>query len=168
MPTTPLTRKTLAAVHGLVVDALIARGRRHKATADPLDVPYAPREEKALYVPIVRRDAVEQKVWGIVLAPDVEDEDGHTVDADEIERVAHRFMEMSRAIDVEHGGVYPDIVPVESFIVRAPGYVLNGVEVPVGAWVLASHIKSPEIWARVESGELCGYSLKMFAQIEED
>lgn len=108
-------------------------------------------------VRIRRADNDRQIVWGEVYAPNRLDTYGEFMLAEDIETMAHRFMQMDLryAIDTNHDETPNGAYPVESFIARKgdPDYA-------EGAWVLGVHVPDTEVWAQVKRGELNGFSFQ--------
>ena len=105
------------------------------------------------YGPVVKRDPVRRVVMGEVLVPDRMDAQGDRVDAATVERAAYEFLSRSRTVGANHRLFKGIGEVVESFIAR-PG----DPEFTPGAWVLGVRC-TPETWARVEAGELVGFSI---------
>lgn len=107
--------------------------------------------------PALKTNAGKHVVLGIVYEPDVRDTDGNFMKAEEIEKMAYRFMEELRntAIDKEHNGEtggYGTVV--ESFIARD-----CDPDFPPGAWVLGVHVTDAQTWEAVEKGEITDFFL---------
>ena len=109
-----------------------------------------------VFVPIKKKDSLKQIVMGEVYIPMVPDSQGDYMTADEIERIAHNFMKSRKVykIDTEHDLIENGSCAVESFIARK-----GDPDFTEGAWVVTTHIPSKEVWAKVESGEINGYSM---------
>tara|TARA_Y100000031_G_C8225013_1_gene387843 strand:- start:861 stop:1439 length:579 start_codon:yes stop_codon:yes gene_type:complete len=107
---------------------------------------------------IQRVDGEKQIVYGVVYSPLEIDTWGETMTAEDIEVMAHRFMELqhNQTIDEMHDES-PKLTcwPVESFIARKgdPDY-------PEGAWVLGVKINDDDTWAKVKKGEINGFSFQ--------
>lgn len=107
--------------------------------------------------PALKKKASKQVVLGVVYEPNVRDTDGNFMTAEEIEKMAYRFMEGLRndSIDREHDGEtggYGTVV--ESFIARD-----GDPDFPHGAWVLGVHVTDAATWEAIEKGEITGFSL---------
>jgi predicted ABC-type ATPase len=118
--------------------------------------PGASEETVSKFVTVKRMDMEKQIVYGEVYAPNALDTYGEFMTAEDIEVMAHRFMQLdlSGVIDTQHDQNPNGAYPVESFIAREndPDYV-------AGAWVLG--VKCPgDVWQRVKSGELNGFSFQ--------
>lgn len=119
-------------------------------------------ESKQHFVRVKRVDSVKQIVYGEVYAPDVLDTYGDFMGVEDIEEMAHRFMQLSSmksAIDTNHDEITNGSYPVESFIARE-----GDPEYTPGAWVLGVKIVDEDIWGMVTRGELNGYSFQALVQ----
>lgn len=119
------------------------------------------QREMALYVPVEKAD-MKRISYGVVLEPDTEDLQGDILEAEEIEKAAHDWMVNSQKGGLMHTELVPGAKVVESFISPADFYVQksdgNMEKVARGSWVLG--IQWPEnIWKRIISGELTGFSV---------
>lgn len=103
-------------------------------------------------------DDARQIVYGAVLVPGVEDSQGDTVDAPEIELAAHRWLAEYRKHDVQHDEQEAAIKPVESFVAPVD-MEIAGEQVLKGSWVMAAHISDADTWGRVEKKEITGFSI---------
>ncbi len=110
----------------------------------------------ALAGPIVGKQEERRVVIGPVLVPDEPDTDGDVVSKEQIERVAHLWMQKYQNIDLQHT-LNNVSVPVESYIAPAD-LEFPGGTIPEGSWVLATRVPD-ELWSHVEKGELTGFSL---------
>lgn len=114
-------------------------------------------------VPLWKDDS-KQIVYGVALTPGLTDSQGDEIDADEIEKAAHRFLVKYRKHDVQHAEVATDAAgnplaeTVESFIAPSD-MVIAGEQVLKGSWVLATHVSDPGTWERVRKGEITGFSI---------
>lgn len=106
------------------------------------------------------------------------DSHGTFMRAEDIDKVARRFLKISRGIDTNHDMNPGAAIPVESFVVRsADGWRDDelGVTWPHGGWVLASEVTRDETWERCQRGmegsddpdAITGYSVFIYAREEE-
>ncbi len=108
-------------------------------------------------VPLWKDDA-KQITYGIVLHPDTVDSQGDIVSKAEIEQAAHRYLVESRRADIQHSETPADIEVVESYV--APqDMTIAGQPVLKGSWVMAHHVKDPEVWKGITEGKLTGLSI---------
>ncbi len=115
---------------------------------------------------IQKRDDEKQIVWGEVYIPGLPDSQGDFMTIEEVEKAAYLFMANQRLdqIDRMHDGDcdLPEALVVESFIARKddPTFIES-------AWVVAVHVRNPEVWDAIKRGELNGFSLEGKAQRTE-
>lgn len=106
----------------------------------------------------------KQVLGAEVYAPDIPDAHGDYMTAEEIEKMAYGFMKSMNLdqVDVGHDNELYGCHVVESFIARKgdPTFI-------EGAWVVYIHVPDPELWAKVESGEIGGLSMESFALRKE-
>jgi putative serine protease XkdF len=128
------------------------------------------RETFSLPARIVKADAARQIAYGVVLEPctaeTTKDSQGDWYTADDIELTAHDFLEA-----VSKGEAWADLMhdegpavgaPVESFVAPVDFVLGDGDRVQVvkaGSWVMAMHYPDPDVWARIEKGELDAFSV---------
>jgi hypothetical protein len=116
-----------------------------------------------------KTDEVKKKVYGIVYSPDQVDAHGDFMTAAEIEKAQELFMKSlttSNKTDVQHDNKpLGDVFMCETWIVKS-GDPLFPEE--VGAWAYAVKVNNEEVWNKVVSGELTGFSMYGTAErIEE-
>lgn len=114
------------------------------------------KSESSMFVQFSKVDAAKQIVYGEVYIPMFPDTDGDFMTPDEIEAMAHDFMRRGLVdkIDTNHDLKENGSCVVESFIVRKgdPDFI-------EGSWVAGVHIPDKEVWGKVESGEINGFSM---------
>ena len=98
-----------------------------------------------------------QVVFGEVYAPNIPDSDNEFMTAEEIRKMAYTFMAKGilNQIDMNHDNKVTGSIVVESFIAdeNSPFYLFE-------SWVVGVHIPDPELWAKVKTGELNGFSME--------
>jgi hypothetical protein len=107
--------------------------------------------------PIIKTDKAAQIVYGVVLEPDTVDLQGDVLELDTIERAAHSYLIRSRVVGDSHSR-HATAEVVESYLAPAD-MKLGGQDIRKGTWIMAVHVKDPELWTRVESGEFNGFSI---------
>ena len=126
--------------------------------------------EKTHYVRIKRVSGDEQRtIEGLVYEPNVLDTYGEMMLADDIAKMAHRFLSqltLKATIDTNHDETPNGSYPIESFLARKgdPDYA-------EGAWVLKVRVPEDDVWSRIKNGDLNGFSFqalvyKMAAVVE--
>lgn len=113
-------------------------------------------------VRIKKADAEKQIVYGVVYAPGEIDSHGEFMQAETIEAMAHDFMRYTmqkggETIDGEHDNVAIQAYPVESYIETK-----EGMDWPVGSWIMATKIEDPVSWLKVKTGLFNGYSFEAY------
>lgn len=121
---------------------------------------------------IAKSDHVQQVAYGVVLEPrtaDSPDSQGDWYTAADVEAAAHGFLE---AIAKGEGGA--DLMHAADGEGPLVGEVVESYIAPVdftwgegdalelvraGSWVMGVHYPDPEIWSRVEKGELGAFSV---------
>jgi DNA adenine methylase len=105
-------------------------------------------------------DRGEQRfVLGVVLEPETVDAQEDIYSAEEVRKVAHRFLEEFRGLGLMHQ------VPVNGQVKIVESYValddmrVGGEDVKKGTWLLGVHVLSDELWAKVKSGDFTGFSI---------
>ncbi len=115
--------------------------------------------------PIFKKDTKQRIVYAAVLVPgepDYDYEKGEKIlTAEEIEYVAHKWLEDYGNIDYMHG-LNNVAKPVETYIlpfdweVEIAGEKTN---LPKGTWILAGKVTNDKAWKEVEEGKLTGFSI---------
>lgn len=114
---------------------------------------------------LVNKEDEKQLVYGVVYEPNVPDAHNDMMDAEEIEKAAHRFLADYRNIDKQHDfqSGYGEVV--ESYI--APqDFEIGGEVIKKGSWVLVTKAND-ETWEAIKRGEITGYSMAGIAEVEE-
>lgn len=106
---------------------------------------------------LMKDDAEKKLLYGIVYEPSAVDAHGDTMNAEEIEKMAHEFMAHYRAIDKEHNLIAGAGSVVESYIVPTDS-IIGNTTVKAGSWMLVTKA-SQEIWDDYLNGEITGYSM---------
>ncbi len=116
---------------------------------------------------VAKMDSALQRAYGIVYAPGQVDSQGDFADADVIRRASTNFMRSynQQNVDVEHSFSSEMACVAETWLVRKGDPLFP--EEPEGAWAVGIQIYDPDIWKRLESGELTGLSLAGMAEYEQ-
>jgi len=103
-------------------------------------------------------DMEKRLVYAEVYLPDTEDAHGHSMTAQEIEKMAHGFLRNRRTTDIDlnhDNNVGYGCYMVESFIASET----DPVYMP-GSWVGVVKIENDEVWRMVKDGEITGFSFE--------
>lgn len=112
-------------------------------------------------------------VTGVALIPDQRiyrcDAEGNewyvTFTREAIARTAQKFMRNHRGegVNIQHAGAMVDgLYYCESYLTDPDrGISPAGFgELPAGTWIVSCKVDNPEVWARIKSGELRGFSIE--------
>ncbi|AJS61524.1 terminase [Paenibacillus sp. IHBB 10380] len=119
-------------------------------------------------VQIAKVDDSKHIVIGVVYQPDVEDAHGDMMDAVEIEKAAHLFMENQHTynIDKQHDLDTDKGYVVESYV--APCDMEIGEQVIAkGSWVAGVKVTDDDTWEDIQKGEITGFSMWGVGKREE-
>lgn len=105
----------------------------------------------------------EHIVYGIVYEPDTVDAQGDMASEEEIRKAAYHFMEKVQTFKVNHSGSARKVRVLESYITPSDLTIKNRL-VKKGSWVMVTRILDNEIWGKIKSGELTGYSMAGYAR----
>lgn len=88
-----------------------------------------------------------------------------------IEKLAYEYLMNGRmySVTTQHEEVADDICLVESWIKTSDNDKSNeyGMDVPVGTWMCSMKVNNDEVWQRVKGGELRGFSIESFVNLDE-
>lgn len=133
-------------------------------------------------VRIVKADAAEQVVLGVVLDPYMVDAQNDWVPPKQVEATAEAWLTKSRVIGLNHGGK-ANAVPIQSYTVPYPSerdhdlamqeqphrvqrIKVGDQQVHSGAWLLKVKVHDTEAWTAIQKGEITGYSIGGFSTRE--
>ena len=114
-------------------------------------------EDVEVAIPLWKSES-QRLVYGVVLSPEVKDSQGDIIAAGDIQKAAHRWLAEYRKHDVQHDEQVVAVEPVESFIAPAD-MTIAGEPVVKGAWVIGAHVTDDVTWAKIEKGEITGWSI---------
>lgn len=88
-----------------------------------------------------------------------------------IEKLAHNYLANDRVYSFtkEHEDVADGIYVVETWLKTSENDKSKdyGIDVPVGSWLMAAKVENEEIWAKIKAGEMNGYSIEAFVNLDE-
>jgi len=139
------------------------------------------RKRIETFAPLLKIDLDEHIVKMIVLEPEVVDNYGHLVSAEEIRNAMHVWMEHYRNCEVMHRDRAGNLFPLEDRVLKpedeawrqgwneefailecyqAPtDYLEDDQVVRKDSWILTLRIKDEEIWQKIKNKELTGASI---------
>lgn len=119
------------------------------------------------WAPIAKASKHEQIVYCVVLEPEFVDSHRDVMDAEDIRKTAHKYLQNSRVVGAQHQKSIPGH-PVESYIapqdLTFEGGPYGKQVVRKGSWVVGLKIDDPKEWKKVVSGEYTGVSIGGFGQ----
>ncbi|PYE49847.1 terminase [Paenibacillus barcinonensis] len=119
-------------------------------------------------VQIAKVDDTKHIVIGVVYQPDVEDAHGDMMDAVEIEKAAHLFMENQHTynIDKQHDLDADKGYVVESYIAPCDMEIGDQI-IAKGSWVAGVKVTDDGTWEDIQKGEITGFSMWGVGKREE-
>ena len=117
-------------------------------------------------------------VMGAVLIPDkpiYRNQDGEEFyiqfSKKTIEKLAHDYLANDRVYSFtkEHDDVAENIYVVETWLKTSENDKSKdyGIDVPVGSWLMAAKVENEEIWQKIKAGEMNGFSIEAFVNLDE-
>lgn len=117
-----------------------------KAFADDREIPILKAEE-------------ERIVYGIVLEPDEVDAQNDTIDAEEIRKACHLFMEEHGTLGLQHKEAINGKVKLLENYIAPVSFKVAGEKVKKGTWLMMWRVVDDELWAAVKAGDITGFSI---------
>lgn len=88
-----------------------------------------------------------------------------------IEKLAHDYLMSDRiySFTQDHEDVADNVAIVESWIKMSDNDKSKdyGIDVPNGSWLIAAKVENEDIWSRIKSGELNGFSVEALVNLDE-
>lgn len=114
-----------------------------------------------------KKDSEKKIVYGAVLVPYEMDLQGDIETPDSIEQAAHKFLSGFQTIGEMHDK-FKGIGDLKESYIAPVDFMMNGVHIKKGSWIIATKA-TDEVWEKIKSGELTGYSIGYSARrIEEN
>ncbi|MHB8123494.1 MAG: XkdF-like putative serine protease domain-containing protein [Desulfuromonadaceae bacterium] len=118
--------------------------------------------ETEKFMPIVKVDYDEHKVFCVVAVPDEFDLQGDRSSRKEVEKAAHRFMERLQKFHGPGVGAFHrnaiDASIIENVVTQQDGVRLGDQVLKAGTWYQGHKVDEPAIWKGIKSGEISGLS----------
>lgn len=116
-------------------------------------------------------DKARHLISGVVLEPG--DIDGLQLSPEDIEEACHRFNSRRvRPVWVEHRTAGNGCEIVESSIAPDDMVVRDASAgssiVRKGSWIVTIHVENPDIWSKIEAGEITGLSIRSLYEIQQE
>lgn len=128
------------------------------------------------WVPICKVEGERRRVTGIVLQPEVVDAQRDIISAEAIEDAAHAFLanyNTKTKLGLQHSvapgspvSQFPKGLHLVESYVAPVDMVLNGRPIKKGAWLMTVFVEDDDVWARVKSGAIRGFSIGGIAKVQ--
>lgn len=91
--------------------------------------------------------------------------------AETIEKLAYQYLAKDRiySFTQQHEDVADDIYVVETWLKTSENDKSKdyGIDVPIGSWLIAAKVENEEIWDKIKSNEMNGFSIEAFVNLDE-
>ena len=122
----------------------------------------------ATYGRIVKADAENHYVTGVVYEPMAEDSHGNFMTEAEITKAAYWFAKNGNKVDLQHSFEPLDGASVvESWIAKAD-FDIDGETVKKGTWLMTVEVADESVWEGIEKGEITGFSMGGLGSYSEE
>ena len=122
----------------------------------------------ATYGRIVKADAENHYVTGVVYEPMAEDSHGNFMTEAEITKAAYWFAKNGNKVDLQHSFEPLDGASVvESWIAKAD-FDIDGETVKKGTWLMTVEVADESVWEGIEKGEITGFSMGGLGNYSEE
>lgn len=120
------------------------------------------------YGRIVKADAENHYVTGIVYEPMAEDSHGNFMTEDEITKAAYYFAKNGNKVDLQHSFEPLDgAAVVESWIAKAD-FEIDGEAIRKGTWLMTVEVADESVWEGIEKGDITGFSMGGLGNYSEE
>lgn len=120
------------------------------------------------YGRIVKADADNHYVTGIVYEPMEEDSHGNFMTEEEITKAAYWFAKNGDKVDLQHSFEPLDgATVVENWIAKAD-FEIDGEAISKGTWLMTVEVADESVWAGIEKGEITGFSMGGLGNYSEE
>lgn len=120
------------------------------------------------YGRIVKAEAENHFVTGIVYEPMVEDTHGNYMSEDEVRKAAYWYMKNGDKVDLQHSFEPLDgAAVVESWIAKAD-FDIDGEKIRKGTWLMTVEVADEDVWQGIEKGEITGFSMGGMGDYSEE
>ena len=134
---------------------LLQPGERKKLSSPEDDLLLGERVVKV----VKPKDAEERYVLGIVLEPETVDAQKDIYSHAEVRQTAHKFMEKFQNIGLMHRTVINSRVKILESFLAPSDFKVGDQLVKQGTWLLAVRIKDDDLWKKVKTEGLTGFSI---------
>lgn len=120
------------------------------------------------YGRIIKADAENHYVTGIVYEPMEEDSHGNYMTEEEITKAAYWFAKNGDKVDLQHSFEPLDgATVVENWIAKAD-FDIDGETVKKGTWLMTVEVADESVWEGIEKGDITGFSMGGLGNYSEE
>lgn len=120
------------------------------------------------YGRILKADAENHYVTGIVYEPMAEDSHGNYMTEAEITKAAYYFAKNGDKVDLQHSFEPLDgATVVETWIAKAD-FDIGGEAVKKGTWLMTVEVTDASVWESIEKGDITGFSMGGMGNYSEE
>lgn len=120
------------------------------------------------YGRIVKAEAENHFVTGIVYEPMVEDTHGNFMTEEEVTKAAYWYMKNGDKVDLQHSfEPLANASVVESWVAKAD-FDIDGEPIKKGTWLMTVEVADDEVWDGIEKGEITGFSMGGIGDYSEE
>ena len=120
------------------------------------------------YGRIIKADADNHYVTGIVYEPMEEDSHGNYMTEEEITKAAYWFAKNGDKVDLQHSFEPLDgATVVENWIAKAD-FDIDGETVKKGTWLMTVEVADESVWEGIEKGDITGFSMGGLGNYSEE
>lgn len=120
------------------------------------------------YGRIIKADAENHYVTGIVYEPMEEDSHGNYMTEEEITKAAYWFAKNGDKVDLQHSFEPLDgAIVVENWIAKAD-FEIDGETVKKGTWLMTVEVADENVWEGIEKGDITGFSMGGLGNYSEE
>lgn len=122
----------------------------------------------ATYGRIVKTDAENHYVTGIVYEPMEEDSHGNHMTAEEITKAAHWFAKNGNKVDLQHSFVSLENASVVETWVAKADFNIDDEIIKKGTWLMTVEVSDEVVWEATQKGEITGFSMGGLGNYSEE
>ncbi len=120
------------------------------------------------YGRIIKADAENHYVTGIVYEPMEEDSHGNFMTEEEITKAAYWFAKNGDKVDLQHSFEPLDgATVVENWIAKAD-FEIDGEAIQKGTWLMTVEVTDESVWKGIEKGDITGFSMGGLGNYSEE
>ena len=120
------------------------------------------------YGRILKTDAENHYVTGIVYEPMAEDSQGNYMTEEEITKAAYYFAKNGDKVDLQHSfEPLEGAAVVENWIAKAD-FKIDGETVRKGTWLMTVEVTDAGVWESIKKGDITGFSMGGIGNYSEE